>query len=82
MFVTAHDVGTLTSSHGPPWGQMEGAKMEGTLPECRRVERLSLMSSHRGQAELAVSTEPRSAQVGLIFHYRIVWLTNRLEGVL
>lgn len=51
FFVTAHDVGTLTSSQGPPWGQTGGAKIEGTLPECRGVDRLSLMSSHRGQAE-------------------------------
>lgn len=30
----------------------------------------------------AFSTEPRSAQVRLIFNYRIGWLTNRREGVL
>lgn len=37
-----------------PWHHpmaLHGAKVEGALPECRRGDRLSLVSSHRGQAE-------------------------------
>lgn len=77
VFVTAHDVGTLTSSHGPPRGQ--NGRSAAWMQEGGQTVTDEL-AQQPGWA--AFSIEPRGAQVGLIFNYRIGWLTNRLEGVL
>ena len=50
-FVIAQMWETLTSSHGSPWSQMEGAKMKQARPMGRKADTPSVMSSCKGQTE-------------------------------
>lgn len=61
LFLVCHCAwcGDPDTTLGPPWGQMEGA-----LPECRRLDRRALMSSHRGQAERPPPQSPGGLRSG------------------
>lgn len=76
-FVIAQMWETLTSSHGSPWSQMEGAKMKQARPMGRKADTPSVMSSCKGQTECPAEPRFTSGSPSIT-----KLITNRLEGVL